>query len=166
MTKLSPTMEDYLGVVLRFQREKHFARVSDISSAMGVGKSTVTAALKRLSGKGLLNYQPYEPVTLSRAGQQAANQIFLRRHIMSDFLEKVLSIEKGHAESTAAKMEHAADKKVLARFICFLAFISTTRTKGKAWREEFQKFIKKGTGSRTCRQCINEYLQEIEKTNS
>jgi len=58
MTTISPVLEDYLEVVLRFQREKHFARVSDISKAMEVGKSAVTAALKSLSGKGLVNYQP------------------------------------------------------------------------------------------------------------
>jgi len=38
MITLSPVLEDYLEVVLRFQRKKHFARVSDISTASGGGK--------------------------------------------------------------------------------------------------------------------------------
>ena len=162
MTTLSPTLEDYLEVVLRFQRKKHFARVSDISKAMEVGKSAVTAALKSLSKKGLVNYQSYEPVTLSREGQQRAEQILLRRRIIKDFLKKVLDVKKNRAESTAGKMEHTIDKEVLDRFVCFLAFISTFRSKGKTWREEFVQFIKKGAGSLSCRQCIDEYLKDLE----
>ena len=160
MITISPVLEDYLEVVLRFQREKHFARVSDISKAMEVGKSAVTAALKSLSEKGLVNYQSYEPVTLSKEGLQMAEQILLRRRIIKDFLEKVLDVEKNRAESTACKMEHTVDKEVLDRFVCFLAFIFRTRRKGKTWREEFVQFIKKGIGSLSCKQCIDEYLKE------
>ncbi|MDP8214755.1 MAG: metal-dependent transcriptional regulator [Candidatus Euphemobacter frigidus] len=163
MITLSPVLEDYLEVVLRFQRKKHFARVSDISTAMGVGKSAVTAALKSLSKKGLLNYQPYEPVTLSREGQQRAERILFRRRILRNFLEKVLTIEKDHAEAAAGKMEHAVDKEVLDRFVCFLAFISRARRKGKILRDDFRQFIDEGIGSRSCQQCIDEYLKDFER---
>lgn len=163
MTPLSPVLEDYLEVVLRLQREKHFARVSDISTAIEVGKSTVTAALKSLSEKGLVNYRSYEPVTLSKKGEEIAEQILLRRWIIKDFLEKVLAVEKNRVESAACKMEHAVDKDVLDRFICFLAFISRARRKGKTLRDDFMHFINEGIGSWSCRQCIDKYLKELER---
>ena len=163
MTTLSPVLEDYLEVVLRLQREKHFARVSDISTAIEVGKSAVTAALKSLSGKGLVNYRPYEPVTLSKKGEEIAEQILLRRRIIKDFLEKVLAVEKKRVESAACKMEHAVDKEVLDRFICFLAFISRSQRKGETLRDDFMQFINEGIGSLSCRQCIDEYLKELER---
>ena len=163
MTPLSPVLEDYLEVVLRLQREKHFARVSDISTAIEVGKSAVTAALKSLSEKGLVNYRSYEPVTLSRKGQQIAELILLRRRIIKDFLEKVLAVEKKRVESAACKMEHAVDKEVLDRFICFLAFISRAQRKGKTLRDDFMQFINEGIGSWSCQQCIDEYLKELER---
>jgi len=75
----------------------------------------------------------------------------------------VLAVEKNRAESTAGKMEHTIDKEVLERFVCFLAFISRDRRKGKTWREEFARFIKKGIGSQSCQQCIDEYLNELER---
>lgn len=163
MTPLSPVLEDYLEVVLRLQREKHFARVSDISITIKVGKSAVTAALKSLSEKGLVNYRPYEPVTLSKKGEEIAGQILFRRRIIKDFLEKVLAVEKKRVESAACKIEHAVDKEVLDRFICFLAFISRAQKKGETLREKFMQFVDGGIGSWGCQQCIDEYLKEIEE---
>jgi len=163
MNALSPILGDYLEVILRFQQEKNFARVKDISETMEVGKSAVTAALKSLSDKGLVNYQPYEPVTLSAEGRRMAEQILLRRRIIQDFLEKVLGVEEGCAVSSACKMEHNVDKEVLDRFVCFLAFIFNVERKGKSWREEFEQFIKKGTSGQSCQQCIDEYLKDLEK---
>jgi len=162
MVAISPVLEDYLEVVLRLQGEKQFARVSDISAALKVGKSAVTAALKSLAKKSLVNYKPYEPVTLSEEGKQMAEEILLRRRIIQDFLEKVLGIQAGPAAATACKMEHSVDRKVLDRFVCFLAFISGAGKKGKTWREDFARFIKGGTESRSCRQCIDGYLKSLE----
>ena len=157
--KLSATLEDYLGVVLRFQREKRFARVSDIASSMGVAKSAVTAALQSLASKALINYQPYEPVTLTDEGEQQAEEILVRHQIILDFLQKVLAIDASEVESIACEMEHAINAAALEKFICFLAFISTRSGKGKTWLTEFQRFTKSGADGRTCKECIKEYLR-------
>jgi len=163
MSKLSATLEDYLQVIYRFQQEKHFARVSDVASVLKVARSAVTAALHSLSGKGLVNYQPYEPVTLSAKGREKAEQIALRHRIISDFLENVLDIPKNQAQSAACKMEHSVDAEILNRFICFLAFISRPRRKGMSWRNEFQRFMKKGTSTRSCKYCVDEYMRGLEQ---
>ena len=158
--KLSATLEDYLGVVLRFQREKRFARVSDIASTLGVAKSAVTAALQSLSSKALINYQPYEPVTLTTEGEQQAEKILVRHRIILDFLQNVLAIDPNGAESIACEMEHAINAAALEKFVCFLAFISTRSGKGNTWLKEFQRFTKSGAEGRTCKECIKEYLHK------
>ncbi len=161
--KLSATLEDYLGVILKFQREKRFARVSDISSSLKVAKSAVTAALKSLASKGLVNYHPYEPVTLTEEGERQAEEIVLRHGIILDFLGEVLAIEPKEAESIACKMEHAIDPYALEKFVCFLAFIRTRSGKGKTWLADFQGFIQSGVGGRTCKQCIRDYLRSARR---
>jgi len=163
MSKLSATLEDYLQVIFRFQQEKQFARVSDVASELKVARSAVTAALHSLSKKGLVNYQPYAPVTLSVKGREEAEQIVLRHRIITDFLENVLAIPKDQTQSAACKMEHSMDAGILARFVCFLAFIGRPRKKGTSWRNEFQRFMKKGTATRTCEYCVNEYLRGLEQ---
>lgn len=163
-TKLSATLEDYLQVIFRFQQEKQFARVSDIASSLKVARSAVTAALHSLSDKGLVNYEPYSPVTLSAKGKERAQQIALRHRIIADFLENVLTISKEQAESAACKMEHSVDAGILDRFVCFLAFVGRPRRKGTSWRTEFQRFMKKGIATRSCKYCVDEYLKGLEQT--
>ncbi len=121
--KLSATLEDYLSVILRFQREKQFARVSDIALALGVAKSAVTSALQSLYAKNLINYQPYEPVTLTEAGVGKAEEIQLRHRVILDFLQDVLAIDPKEAEPIACEMEHTINAVALEKFVCFLAFI-------------------------------------------
>ena len=158
--RLSATLEDYLRVVLRFQRKKHFARVSDISTTLGVAKSAVTAAVQSLSSKGLVSYQPYEPVTLTKEGERRAEEIVLRHRIILDFLQDVLAIEPKEAESIACEMEHAINNPALEKFVCFLAFIGTRAGKGRTWLKEFRSFTKSGSQGRTCKECIREYLHK------
>jgi len=160
-------MEDYLRVVFQFQREKGFARVSDISSTLGVAKSAVTAALQNLFSKGLLNYQAYEPVTLTIEGEKRAKEIQVRHQIILDFLQDVLSIQSQEAESIACGVEHAINPPALEKFVCFLAFIGTRSSKNKTWLNEFQRFTKSGAEGRTCRDCIQEYLRKArDKTET
>ena len=161
--RLSATLEDYLGVVLRFQREKRFARVSDISSTLGVAKSAVTAALQSLSNKGLLNYRPYEPVTLTAAGEKQADEILLRHRVIRDFLQDVLALDAEEAELTACEMEHAVSSSVLERFVCFLAFVSTRPKKGRTWLKEFRDFTRSGAENQTCQKCIEEYIRKTRQ---
>ena len=161
--RLSATLEDYLRVVLGFQRDKQFARVSDIAGALGVAKSAVTAALRSLSSRGLLNYQPYEPVTLTSEGEQRAEEIVLRHRVISDFLRDALDVDPGRAESIACRIEHAIDRHTLERFICFLAFMSMRGAGGGTWRQEFRDFTRKGARGRTSRQCIRAYLREARR---
>ncbi|MBN2563761.1 MAG: metal-dependent transcriptional regulator [Phycisphaerae bacterium] len=158
--ELSSTLEDYLRTIFVFQRRKRYARVSDVASALGVAKSAVTAALQGLASRHLVNYQAYEPVTLTSEGERRAEQILLRHRILCQFLEDVLAIPPERAEPMAHQMEHAIDGAALERFVCFLAFIGTRAGKGKTWLREFKQFVEKGAGSRTCRECIKQYLQE------
>jgi len=159
---LSSTLEDYLEAIFRIEREKRFARVRDISSALSVAKSAVTAALQTLSQKQLVNYEPYEPVTLTPEGHRVAERIDLRHRIIEDFLRNVLALEPERAQSIACGMEHAIDREALERFVCFLAFVKQRHAQGGQWLQEFRRFIAEGVHDRTCEQCIEEYLENLE----
>ena len=156
--ELSATMEDYLEAIYRLERERRYARVRDISAALDVAKSAVTTALHSLSDKGLVNYEPYEPVTLSAEGRERAGRIVLRHRVIGDFLRNVLGLEPERADSIACGMEHAIDRDALDRFVCFLAFVGCRREKGESWLDEFRRFIADGTAQKTCEECMQQYL--------
>jgi len=58
-TQLSDSLEDYLEIILALEKQKKVARVKDIAEEMSVLRGSVTSALKNLSSKELINYEPY-----------------------------------------------------------------------------------------------------------
>ena len=62
---LSSNMEDYLEAIYHISSKKQAARAKDISDRLKVNKSSVTGALRSLSEKGLVNYAPYDLITLT-----------------------------------------------------------------------------------------------------
>jgi len=161
--KLTSTLEDYLETIWRLQQQKGFARVRDISDVLGVASSTGTAALQALHDKGLVNYKPYQPVTLSAEGIEKSERIVLRHRIIEDFLVNVLDITPERAESIACGMEHAVDREALQRFVCFLAFIKQHSPGGIDWLGQFRQFIKEGADGQTCRECVEAYMEELQQ---
>jgi DtxR family Mn-dependent transcriptional regulator len=160
--KLSPTLENYLETIFRLVQARGFARVRDIAEALDVAKSAVTVALKNLARKKLVDYRPYEPVTLTELGSAEAHRIVTRHLVMKDFLENVLLLDTDRADAVACDMEHTVDAEVLERFLCFLAFIKRHAPDGETWLKEFRRFVKKGASGHSCRECIDDYLREIK----
>jgi DtxR family Mn-dependent transcriptional regulator len=65
---LSENLEDYLETILELEKTQKVARVKDIAEMRGVLRGSVTGALKSLAEKGLINYEPYSFITLTRKG--------------------------------------------------------------------------------------------------
>ena len=120
---LSATLEDYLAAMAQLVAEKGSARVRDMATALSVHKSSVTAALKALSEKGLVDYAPYEIATLTSQGQEVARRIAQRHEVIRSFLVDVLAVDEGMAEANACRLEHDLDREVLERVRLFAEFV-------------------------------------------
>ncbi|MFP4141707.1 MAG: metal-dependent transcriptional regulator [Planctomycetota bacterium] len=120
--KLTASQEDYLEAILLLVREGRVARVRDIAAHVGVGKPSVTAALKTLAKRELVNYDPYQYITLTEAGRAAAERVERRHHVIKDFLTAILGIDPETAEENACRMEHAVDQQVMQRLQAFAEF--------------------------------------------
>ena len=162
---LSATLEDYLETIYLLEERKRVARPRDICEAQGVASSTVTAALRSLADKGLVNYEPYELITLTDEGRERAEELVTRHRIISDFLENVLGLEADQADATACGMEHAIDSEALERFVCFLAFMEPHSPDGAKSLERFRRFIKEGAGGQTCKECVEEYMGSLRQAS-
>lgn len=163
--KLSATLEDYLETIYFLQWRKGFARVRDIAEALQVADSTATAAHHSLDPKGLINYGPYEPVTLSAVGRERSEEIVLRHRIIEDFLGSVLDLSPGRAESIACEMEHCIDREARERFLCFLAFTKQHSPWGIDRLEQFRRFLREGADGQTCRECVAGYMEHLQQTS-
>lgn len=160
--ELSSTLEDYLEAIFRLEKKNRAARVRDIAHHIGVSKSTVSAALKSLAGKRLIDYQPYELIALTPEGRNRAAAIVLNHYIISRFLQDVLALGRQRAERIACEFEHAVDQEAIERFGCFLAFVEKSSAEGADLLDQFKHFIQEGSEAKICRELFREYRKKIE----
>ena len=139
MSKLSASQEDYLEAILDISDEAGTARVRDIASRLGVSMPSVTVALRALSERGMVNYEPYKTVTLSPSGKVYAQSVRRRHKVLRDFLTEVLGVDAERAEVNACRLEHAVDDTVLDRIESLVELFDA----GGKQVEEFQQLVSK-----------------------
>jgi len=154
---ISDSMENYLEVILNLEETQRVARGKDIAEKLGIQRGSVTGALKSLEEKGLIHYEPYGFITLTRKGRKLAEEIYRKHLVLKDFLLNVLRIDPDTAERTACRMEHGIDKKTLERLVCFIEYIHKCPRAGEDWIESFINFCESGDKDlKKCDECINE----------
>jgi DtxR family transcriptional regulator, Mn-dependent transcriptional regulator len=152
---LSESLENYLETILYLEQSQKVARAKDIADRLNVQRGSVTGALKNLSEKGYINYEPYSFITLTSKGMKLAKEISYRHAALKEFLLKVLRIDPVTAEETACRMEHAIDKKTFERLVCFIDYVFTCPRAGEEWIQSFANYCASGGRKQAeCDLCI------------
>ncbi|MDD2708401.1 MAG: metal-dependent transcriptional regulator [Verrucomicrobiae bacterium] len=138
--ELSVSQEDYLETILDLIAEAGAARVRDIARRMNVAKSSVTVALRSLASNRLVNYAPYELVTLSHDGKVMAEKIRRRHDSLANFLVRVLGVDEKTAGANACRIEHAVGEDVVNRLNCFAEFLPNSDIPARELAGAFAKF--------------------------
>ena len=118
----SSTVEDYLKrLYLEQQRvPDHLVPMGHLAGAMDVAAGTATAMVKALAEGGLVEYEPYVGVRLSRNGQKLALSILRRHRIIELFLVQVLEMDWAEVHAEAERLEHAVSDALLERIDKYL----------------------------------------------
>ncbi len=162
-TELSESLEDYLEVILQLQDDNKVARAKEIGDKMGVSLASVTASLKKLSERELVNYAPYKYITLTNKGQIAAQEVLRKHKIIKDFLMRVLTIDPAKADQTACRFEHAMDKTSMEKLINFVAFLDTCPRAGEDWFQKFNNCVSEKLDHEKCDKCLVECRKTHQK---
>ena len=109
---LSARLEDYLEAILHVVEAKGAARPKEIIRELKIGASSVTAALKSLAAKDLVDYAPYDVVTLTESGEKIARDVAHRHETIRRFLIRVLDADRNLADEAACQMKHAVPKEL------------------------------------------------------
>jgi DtxR family Mn-dependent transcriptional regulator len=131
--ELSESLEDYLEAILAIENEKKAARPKDIARFMSVSSPSVTAALQNLARRKLINYAPYDLVTLTDEGRRLAIDVKGRHDALLRFFAGVLRLDPDQADRIACHTEHALSAQALARLTEFMDFIDNTHRGGIRW---------------------------------
>ena len=115
-------------------------------------------ALRALSKKGLINYYPYEAITLTDMGKEVAEDVIFRHDALKQFFIEVLTIEESIAEEGACKIEHAAPPEIIARMISFTEFMQVCPRGGDDLIKGFADYCKRGKQDDNCENCVSHCL--------
>ena len=159
---LSASLEDYLEAIYLISADKNLAHANHIAEYLKVSKSSVSWALNQLSQKDLINYVPYEAITLTAKGKSVGEKLASRHAQIKKFLTKVLGINDSVADANACRMEHVLDKEVFQRMQDFMAFLENCPRAGSEWMKGFGYYCNHGQNRQNCSQCVAECLDQAE----
>lgn len=148
--QLSASLEDYLEAIYHTVSAKGAARAKDIVLRMGVHNSSVTQALRSLSEKKLINYAPYDVITLTAPGEALALGVVRRHETLSKFLGSVLGLPETEADTEACRLEHAVSGEVLNRLVRFVEYFESCPQNDVRWDDAAGFFCNRAASSTTC----------------
>ena len=160
--QLSASLEDYMEAIYHIIEEKLVARSKEIAARLDVSRASVTEALRALSKRGLINYAPYEAITLTEKGKKVAEDVIFRHKTLKRFFVEVLALNDGIAEEGACKIEHAAPPEIITRMISFIDFMQHCPRGGEELINGFKDYCVKGMSEVNCDNCISGCSDDIE----
>lgn len=162
-TQLSASLEDYIEAIYHIITEKQVARGKDISARLEVSGASVTEALRALSKKGLINYAPYEFITMTQEGKNIAEDVIRRHNALKKFFIDVLAIDDSIAEQGACKIEHTAPQEIINRMVDFIKFLEICPRGGKELTNGFAEFCNSGEKRIDCSTCVSQCFDTTGK---
>ena len=113
----TPTIEDYLGIIFIFDRDKQRVKGANIAEILKVSPPTVNATLKRMMRDGWILPAPEKGYRFTSDGKLAAESL-MRRHMLTEWLlSNSLSVPWSRSHLEAHRIEHALSSQVEARLI-------------------------------------------------
>jgi DtxR family Mn-dependent transcriptional regulator len=101
------------------------AHTGDLAGSLDVSPGTMTATVKRLAAKDLVQHTPYRGVELTTAGRELAVSVIRRHRIVERFLSDMLGYAWNEADRLAPTFEHELPQEVEDRLFVALHRPST-----------------------------------------
>ena len=160
---ITASMEDYLEAIFHIAEAKGAARAKDIAERLNVKHASVTGALQTLAGRGLVNYAPYDVVTLTQGGREVAADVVRRHEVLRDFFTEVLAVDAAVAEEGACKLEHGVPRLIVERLTRYGEFLKNCPRAGAEWLRGFDQYCAGGRESERCERCVDDCLKELKE---
>ncbi len=112
MSEIHESGEDYLEAILRLKKENGVARSVDVAKRLGVSKPSVSRAMKILGEKGYVTTGAIGSLELTTKGKKAAESVYSRHVLLTDFFVKITGVSREQAERNACRIEHDIDEDI------------------------------------------------------
>src|SRR5215510_14500105 len=105
----------YLGSIGSDGKETRLLPMGQLAAAVGVTPGTATTMVKTLAESGLVNYEPYAGVSLTRAGRRLAALVLRRHRVVELFLVRVMGYRWDEVHDEAEQLEHVVSDRLIDR---------------------------------------------------
>lgn len=102
---ISKSLEEYLKNMYIINKQNGRVRVTDVANKMNCTKASVNKAVHNLKENGLVNYETYGTIELTKAGEDLAKKTLEAYDIVFLFLKDVLNLPEEEAKQEAEKMK-------------------------------------------------------------
>ena len=117
---LTKSERETLKAMYRLTKAGAEAHTGHLADALGVSPGTVTATVKRLADRALVDHKPYRGVELTPLGKQLAVAAIRRHRIVERFLADMLGYAWTEADRLAGSFEHDLPQEVEDRLFVAL----------------------------------------------
>jgi DtxR family Mn-dependent transcriptional regulator len=103
---LSLTEENYLKTLYHLGMGESEVSVLDLSVGLSIKMPTVNSMVKKLSEKGLVNYEKYRPLSLTEKGKKEAGLIIRKHRLTEIYLVEEMGFAWDEVHEIAEQVEH------------------------------------------------------------
>src|SRR5829696_1046774 len=113
----SEAIEDYAKAIYALTRrvEGHPVATNDLAERLRVTPASVSAMLKKLDERGLVEHVPYRGVLLTPAGERVALEVLRHHRLLELYLAEHLGVPWDRVHQEAEALEHVLSEDLEAR---------------------------------------------------
>lgn len=120
---ISLTEENYLKAIFHLSEAgSKPVLTNDLAAEMNTKAASVTDMIKRLSGKGLISYEKYYGVQVSKLGKTEALKIIRKHRLWETFLVNTLKFSWDEVHDVAEQLEHIQSSLLIEKLDEFLGY--------------------------------------------
>ena len=107
----SPEIEEYLETLVRYCEEGRKPKVKDLARDLDISAASVSQMLKKLSERGLVEYERYGEIKLTDKGRELGKDVLRKHRLIEKFLV-LIGVKSDRIHDEACALEHAVSDDV------------------------------------------------------
>ena len=104
-------MQDYLKTIFQIGEGTGRVTTNALADMLGVTAASVTGMLKKLADMKLVEYEPYQGVVLTVAGQKLALEVIRHHRLTELYLTEAMGFSWDRVHEEAERLEHAISEE-------------------------------------------------------
>lgn len=111
ISALSESMQDYLKTIFSLRLNSDRVTTNAIAASLDVAAASVTGMVKKLAGMKLVEYERYQGVRLTPAGERIALEVIRHHRLIELYLTEAMGYSWDQVHAEAERMEHAISEE-------------------------------------------------------